>query len=148
MTKKLIALFLLLSALTAGVPCYADAPTAEANDGIMLALDNVSNVTQTFDISATGLATVYLSYTGTMDMITITFETKLQKKFLFFFWGDVANGEPDHTWVVTKKTTNGTLTHTLQLEEKGTYRSVTDITVLSSDGTTDTHQIVHEYVYE
>lgn len=145
MLKRLIALLLTLSALA--VPCYADAPTT-MDDGIMPALDSVETVVQSFTISSTGLATVYMRYFGTVDLTTITFETKLQKKFLFFFWGDVANGEPDHTWVDTKKTTNGSVTHTLQLTEKGTYRAVTDITVLSADASMETFQLVQEYVYE
>ena len=146
MKKRLIALLLLLSALTASVPCYATAPESES--GIMPCWESINAADVIFDISTTGLATVYITYVGTMDMTTITFETKIQKKFLFFFWGDVANGDTNNTWTKTMMTTNGTLTHTLQLEEKGTYRSVTDITVLSADGTTDTHQLVHEYVYE
>ncbi len=143
MLKRLIALLLTLSALT--VPSYAAVP--EANDGIMPAYEGLNELRAILTISDTGLAAAVINYQGDADFHSISIKTKLQKKFMLVFWGDVANGETDHTWVDTRSSSSSIITHTLQLQEKGTYRIVVDITILTSSDI-ETCQLVSECVYE
>ena len=140
-------LFTLLFAMYMFVtPSFAAIASNETE--IMPRWQSVSSIDSSLIIEDTGMAYVLIRYIGSNTLQKITFETKLQKKFLFFFWGDVANGETDHTWVRSFTAQTGSFSHTLQLEETGTYRAVIDITAVSTDGSSETIQRVHEYVYE
>ena len=138
--KRFIAILLVLCSFA--TPIYASADNSDY--GIMPAYEAVSDYEHNFVISASGIASISFNYDLMNNAQSIRIETKIQKKFLFFFWSDIDGG----SWTDSFTTSTGSFKHTLQLADKATYRAVFHVYAVGSDGSVDDFELTKEYVYD
>lgn len=90
-----------------------------------------------FSISSSGEATVCVSYSGNPDTFThIKSTIKIQKQVFLFIWSDVPVNE-NNQWVDDESSISGTIIHTYNLTNTGTYRAIFDIEVYGTGNVTD-----------
>ena len=99
--------------------------------------ENVGTCTYAFNISSTGNSSVSFNYVLLENAQSIRVETKIQKKILFFFWIDIDGG----IWTDSFTTPTGSFNHTMQLEDKATYRAVFHVYAVGSDGSVDDFEL-------
>ena len=137
--KRFIGILLVLCLFAA--PIYASADSADYE--IMPVYEVVSDFDCNFVISASGKASVNFNSYLMNNAQSIRIETKIQKRFLLVFWNDVDGGQ----WTDSFTTTEGSFSHTLQLEKTGRYRAVFHIYAVGTDGSVDDFELVKEYDY-
>ena len=104
--------------------------------------NNVNQIITDFNISSSGRATVYVSYSGTDGVTTgATITTKIEKKFLWW-WNDVDNA----SWVDQVSGADFLTTHSVNLSSGGTYRCTYEYNIYGT-GATDviSGEIEREY---
>ena len=139
--KRFIAILLVLCSFA--TPIYASADNSDYE--IMPLWTNVTTVTERFYISSTGEATATINYIADeSNLQSIRIDTKIQKKFLLFFWSDIDGG----SWTDSFTTSTGSFKHTVQLADKATYRAVFHVYAVGSDGSVDDFELTKEYVYD
>ena len=110
--------------------------------------NNNLNMTATSFVIFDDVGEVSISFVGYTGITTEAIvESKIQKKTLFW-WSDVDNGETDNTWVDHFYSISGSLSHTLEITKKGTYRAVVTYTVKGTGGADDVIDEVVEFVYK
>ena len=137
--KHFVAFMLLLCIFT--TPIYANENPAYE---VMPIYENVIKADASFVINNAGLSVVSLEFDLEESAQSIRIETKIQKKFLFFFWNDVSGG----SWTDSFTTSTGSFKHTMQLADKATYRAVFHVYAVGSDGSVDDFELTKEYVYD
>ncbi len=143
--KKLISVILCASVLLSMLVTVA---SAEGNAGIEPCLNNTSMATTGFEIED-GVAYITLCYAGYTGIATgATITSKIQKKFLLFFWKDVDNGMPNNEWINVIVGDNFLGGHSLELTSKGTYRAVVEYVIRGSGGSDDVLNAEVECKYE
>lgn len=132
--KKILSL---IASLVLILGCFASVASA-ADNGITPYLNNVSRTYSDFYIDDNGKATVTVSYTGYAGVTTgATITTKLQKRFLLFFWNDVDIGTANNEWVDETTATNYSNSHSINVSS-GTYRVQIEYVIRGTGGTNDT----------
>ena len=102
--------------------------TAAAENGagteIQPRLSNIYMCEVDFDISSTGLASIYVDYYGDPEVFeSATVEIYLEKRFLGVFWNRVDIDQPSNVWIDVFYEDYGSVEHLFQLTKKGTYRA-------------------------
>ncbi len=143
--KKLISIILCIAVLSSVLVFSA---SAEGNEGIAPCLNNTATSTTRFVIE-NGVAYVSLNYNGYPGVTTgATITTKIQKKFLFFFWQDVDIGMPNNQWVDEVTQVNYVGGHTANITSKGTYKAVVQYVIRGSGGAADVLNAEIEFEYK
>lgn len=94
-----------------------------AGGGFNLYYNNTAKTTTSFVISSSGLATVNLSYTGLQGVTSrATITTYLEKKTLGLLWTRVDLDNSSDKWVDTSTKCIYATSHSIQLNEEGSYR--------------------------
>ena len=104
--------------------------------------NNVNQISTEFNISSSGKAIVYVSYSGIEGETTgATITTKIEKKFLWW-WNDVDNA----SWVDQASGASFSTTHSVNLSSGGTYRCTYEYNIYGT-GATDviSGEIEREY---
>ena len=132
-----------------GVLLFLCAMVAFACIVISLALPDSSEssaitaFTARLHIGSEGETAISADYVADGRAQDIRIETKLQKRFLLVFWKDVDGGQ----WTDSFTTTEGSFSHTLQLEKTGRYRAVFHIYAVGTDGSVDDFELVKDCTY-
>ena len=144
--KKFILCFLSIIML---VSCSTVGIQAESTDeGIMPCWSNGTECTMVFEISNTGLAVAQVTFTGIPGVTTqVRSEMYIQKRVLGIFWKKVDIGVEDNIWVDVTTEDMYFFTHSVQLEDTGTYRAVFELTFSGTGGTDDVVSDKIEYTY-
>ena len=104
--------------------------------------NNMARASTQMNFDGYGNATVKNSFTGLTGITTsVTITTKIQQKFLLFFWRDVDIGVSGNQWVDTSTDVRFTCSHSVSLPS-GTYRAVVTYTVYGTGGEPD---VITEY---
>ena len=138
--KRFIAILLVLC--VSATPIYAVAESE--GHQIMPKYEAITDYSAYFAISNSGIASINFKYYLMENAQSIRIETKIQKKFLFFFWIDIDGG----SWTDSFTTSTGSFKHTIQLADKATYRAVFHVYAVGNDGSVDDFELTKEYVYE
>ena len=102
-----------------------------SNFGMTPYYNNVQRTSTTFDINESGVATVKTFMNGYPDTTTgATIKIKIQKRFLLFFWSDVAS------WTEEATAHYYSNTHSVTVE-KGDYRAQVEYTIYGTGGSPD-----------
>ncbi len=143
--KKIISIILCAAVLLSMLITVA---SADGNDGIAPCLNNTSFSTTNFIIEDE-TAYVSISYDGYPGITTgATITSKIQKKFLLFFWKDVDIGMPNNEWVDEVTGCYYLNEHTAPITSKGTYRAVVDYVIRGTGGSDDVFTAEIEFKYE
>ncbi len=121
--------------------------SAEGNEGIAPCLNNTAMSTTHFVIEdgVAYLSVCYDGYPGIATSATIT--SKIQKKFLLFFWKDVDIGMPNNEWVDEIVGSDYLGEHTVNIDSKGTYRAVVEYVIRGTGGADDVLNAEVEFKY-
>ena len=134
--KKFIAIILFI-ALSIGM-CFNS--FAEGNS-VMPRYNNTLNSSFSFLINENGEAKVNIQYHGFNEVTQgASITVKLEKRFLFAFWNDVAE------WSASSENVSDTFQFTKSVG-KGTYRATIELQIYGSGGATDviTDQLEYKY---
>ena len=102
-----------------------------ADSQIAPCYDNVAMTDTIFNISSSGNAKVTVSFEGSPEIISgATIKTKIQKRFLFFFWQDVTE------WVDEVAGSYYTNSHSITVDS-GTYKAIVEYTIRGTGGDPD-----------
>lgn len=106
--------------------------------------NNTNSTTIVLGISDSGKATIAIDCMGISNKATkIVAKTKLERKW-GLLWLDVDGAE----WTDTTTKSYLSLSHSIQVSKKGTYRATTTFTVSGSGGANDSIKMQSKYVYE
>ena len=136
-----------ITAVFALVIIVTGAPIAVAassgNSTVMPRYNNVTTVTNYFEITTDGTANIQTIYKGISGITTgTTVEIQLQRRGVLW-WSDVDGGY----WNNTVMGTYGSISKTLQLTRTGKYRAVFTVTVFGTGGDADVIEETLTYEY-
>ena len=100
--------------------------------------NNATTATANFSINSSGKAVITLYCKGVPGVMTgVKVKTYIEKRNFLFFWTKVSIGQPNDEWIDTASGSSFAKEHSVQLENKGTYRAVIKFTVSGTGGTAD-----------
>ena len=119
--------------LTMIILCTGVLPAFAVDDGASTYMTNCAGANMSFTV-VDGEASFYVSYAARAATFTqAKLTVQIQKKFLAFFWKDVAD-----EWIGYSTDLNGIFAETIPVDATGTYRAIIKLEVF---GTTDTDVI-------
>lgn len=145
--KKALSLFICCIIF---IGCFQTASLAYDGEASQITPYNNNTISTnvSFVISDDGIATIILNYVGYQGTTTgATITTKLQKKFLLFFWQDVDIGTADNVWVDESSDYRYSTSHSIALSKKGTYRVQVEYQIRGTGGATDVITLEKEAEY-
>lgn len=125
-TKTLVAILLIAILSMTSITSFA------SEQGISPRLSHTSDAAFSFSATANGgyIDVTYSGYDDSFARADLT--VKVEKRFLLFFWNDVAN------WSASNTDIEGEFYNTIPLDGSGTYRATFTLTITGNDGTVDT----------
>ena len=134
----------ILSIIVCTVICFSifSCVALAYDGGVVPYLNETYVTTSVLSFDASGNATIENKFVGLPGVTTsVTITTKIQQKFLLFFWRDVDIGVSGNQWVDTSTDVRFTCSHSVSLPS-GTYRAVVTYTVYGTGGEPD---VITEY---
>ena len=124
-TKTLVAILLIAILSMTNVTAFA------TDDGISPRLSHMSNGAFSF-AARDNVGYIGVTYYGYDSFVRADLNVKIQKRFLFVFWNDIAE------WNASSTEIDGDFNHEFELNGSGMYRAKFTLVITGNDGTVDT----------
>ena len=124
-TKTLVAIFLIAVLSLTSITAFA------SDEGVSPYLSHANNANFSFVATANG-GYIDVTYLGYDSFVQADLTVKVEKRYLLFFWTEVAS------WSAFSTEVEGIFSHVFTLDGSGTYRANFTLKIKGNDGTVDT----------